>query len=84
MNTALTLFFILNVITTFIIVFRQLLQKNKYQDPVYLNNLKLITEFICLVQSLNDYVTWVQLDQIKANFSAVGKYFQNNCAGIAR
>jgi DNA helicase-4 len=76
-NTTLTLFLSLIVVMSFIIVFRRLSEKRKYQNVVYLVNLQLIAEFINLMQSLNDYVTWVQRDQIKTKFSAVGQYFKN-------
>ena len=59
------------------IVFRQSSEKKKYQDIVYLENLQLIAEFFDVIQSLNDYVTWVQRDQIKTKFLAVGRYFKN-------
>lgn len=77
MNTPLTLFFALIVVMAFVIVFRQLSEKKKYQDAVYLNNIQLIAEFINLMQSLNDYVTWIQRDQIRTKFSALGQYFKN-------
>ena len=77
MNTTFTLFFSVTVVIAIVIVFRQLPDKKKYQDTVYLGNLQLISEFIGLIQSLNDYVTWVQRDQIKTDFSGVGKYFKN-------
>lgn len=73
----LTIFFALIVVIAFVIVFRQLSEKKKYQDAVYLGNLQLITEFIDLIKSLNDYVTWVQRDQIKTKFLTVGQYFKN-------
>jgi DNA helicase-4 len=76
-NTTLTILFALIVVAALVIVLQQLFDKKKYQDAVYLRNLQLITEFIELVQSLNDYVTWVQRDQIKTEFSPVGQYFKN-------
>lgn len=36
-----------------------------------------ITEFMILIQSLRDYVTWVQRDQIKAQYLPIGQYFIN-------
>jgi len=59
------------------IVYRQSLEKEKYQDGTYLFNLQQIASFFDTIQSLNDYVTWVQRDQIKATYSAVGKYFKS-------
>jgi DNA helicase IV len=59
------------------IVFFQSLERKKYSDTVYLSNLKLINEFIDLLQTLSDYVTWVHRDQIKSQYSAVGQFFKN-------
>lgn len=77
MNTTLTFFSALIVVIVLAAVFRQISEKKKYHDPIYLRNLQLITEFIDLIKSLNDYVTWVQRDQIKTKFLAVGQYFKN-------
>ncbi len=55
---------------------RQSLEKKKYEDSTYLSNLQQITSFFDAIQSLNDYTTWVQRDQIKLKYSAVGKYFK--------
>lgn len=65
------------MVIAFVIVFRHLSEKRKYQNAVYLDHLKGISEFINHIQSLNDYVTWVQRDQIKTKFSAVGQFFKN-------
>lgn len=59
------------------VVYRQLLEKKKYQDSTYLSNLQQIATFFNTIQSLNDYVTWVVRDQIKATYSEVGKYFKS-------
>ena len=59
------------------IVYRQSLEKKKYQDTTYLSNLQQISSFFDTIQALNDYTTWVQRDQIKSKYSAVGKYFKN-------
>src|SRR6187431_1732143 len=60
-----------------LIVFRQSSEKKKYQDTVYQSNLKQITEFFNLIQTLSDYVTWIQRDQIKSKYSAAGDFFKN-------
>jgi DNA helicase-4 len=73
----LTIIIISIVVLFFLFVFRQSLERKKYQDTVYLSNLKQITEFIDLTQTLSDYVTWVQRDQIKSKYSAVGQFFKN-------
>ena len=55
---------------------RQSLEKKKYEDSTYLSNLQQITSFFDTIQSLNDYTTWVQRDQIKLKYSALEKYFK--------
>lgn len=61
---------------SFLIVYRQLREKKKYQDTTYLSNLLQINSFFEALERFDDYVTWVQRDQIKARFSKVGKYFK--------
>lgn len=65
------------VIIILLIVFQKLTEKNKYQDAIYLSNLEKIPLFFETIQRLDDYVTWVQRDQIRAKFSSVGDYFKN-------
>lgn len=59
------------------IVYRQSLEKKKYHDPIYLSNLQQIASFFDTIQALNDYVTWVQRDQIKSRYSAVEQFFKS-------
>lgn len=73
----LTIIIISITVLIFIIVFRQSLEKKKYQNTVYLSNLKQIADFIDLTQTLSDYVTWIQRDQIKLKYSAVNQFFKN-------
>ncbi|KVV16331.1 UvrD-helicase domain-containing protein [Flavobacterium sp. TAB 87] len=69
---------VISVTVLFLVfIFLQSLERKKYQKSEYLINLHLITEFIDLTQMLNDYVTWVQRDQIKTQYATVGKYFKN-------
>ncbi len=58
-------------------LFQQSIEKKKYQDTAYLYNLQQIPSFFDTIQKLNDYVTWVQRDQIKSKYSAVGQFFKN-------
>lgn len=58
------------------ISYRQSLEKKKYKDSTYLSNLQQISSFFDTIQSLNDYTTWVERDQIKLKYSALGKYFK--------
>jgi DNA helicase IV len=64
-------------VLVFLIVYRQLLEKKKYQDTTYLSNLQQISSFFDTILTLNDYVTWVQRDQIKSKYSSVGQFFKN-------
>lgn len=64
-------------IMVLIIVFQLLSEKKKYHNVVYLKSLQQITDFIELAEKLDDYVTWVQRDQIKTKYSTVGGYFKN-------
>jgi len=73
----LTLIIISAVIISFLIVYRLVTEKKKYQDTAYLSNLKQIAAFFDTIQRFDDYITWVQRDQIKIRFSAVGQYFKN-------
>lgn len=73
----LTLIFTLMAVLAFLIAYRQLIENKKYQNVAYLSNLQQIVEFIELIHTLNDYVTWVQRDKIKAKYSSVGRYFKN-------
>jgi DNA helicase-4 len=67
---------IFSVIISFLIVYRQLTENKKYQDTTYQANLLQIPSFFDTLQRFDDYVTWVQRDQLKTNFSAIGHYFK--------
>ncbi|MCI9843513.1 UvrD-helicase domain-containing protein [Flavobacterium pectinovorum] len=73
----LTISIISVVIISALLVYRQLIEKKKYQDTAYLSNLQQIILFFETTQNFDDYVTWVQRDEIKTRFSAVGQYFKN-------
>jgi DNA helicase-4 len=51
-------------------------EKKKYLDSTYLSHLNQINSFFEAVDALNDYTTWVQLDQIKLKYSETGNYFK--------
>lgn len=74
-----TLIFIIASIAILIslIAFRQLFENKKYRNTVYLSNLQQAVEFITLIQTLNDYITWVHRDKIKTRYVSVGRYFKN-------
>ena len=61
----------------FLIVYRQFIIKNKYQNITYLNSLEQISLFFDTIQKFDDYVTWVQRDQIKKQFSVIICVFVN-------
>lgn len=73
----LTLIIISAVIISFLIFYRQVTEKKKYQDTTYLSNVQQVAAFFDTIQRFDDYVTWVQRDHIKTQFSAVGQYFKN-------
>ena len=68
---------ILIVAIASLIVYRQLYENKKYIDIVYLNNLQHILEFNNIINALNDYVSWVQRDKLKANYYSAGKFFKD-------
>lgn len=74
---ALTVSIIAMALLIIFIVIRQSLEKKKYHDTAYISNLQQIVSFLDTIQSLNDYVTWVQRDQLKSQQTAVGQFFRN-------
>jgi DNA helicase-4 len=73
----LTLIIIAAVIIGFLMVYRQSTERKKYVDPSYQSNLQNIALFFDTIQRFDDYLTWVQRDQIKKQFAAVGQFFKN-------
>lgn len=73
----LTISIISIVVLLLFIVFRKSLEKKKYQDTLYKSNLQQVTEFIDRIRTFNDYVTWVERDQIKSEYSVVGRFFKS-------
>ena len=59
------------------LLFYQSREKKKYLDANYLYQLQQIDSFFGSIQALDDYVTWVQRDQIKANYATVGQFFKH-------
>lgn len=68
---------ILALIGCGLFLYRKLTANNRYQDATYLSRLEEIPVFFETIAQFNDYVTWVQRDQIKRQFRDVGKYFEN-------
>lgn len=65
------------VVLCFYIVNRLLTEKRKYENAEYLENLQRCNEFLSHIQSLSDYVTWVQRDQLKSCYRTTGEFFHN-------
>ena len=63
------------LLVTFIFC-RLSIEKKKYHDTTYQSNLQQIASFFETIQALNNYTTWVQSEQIKLNYSTLGKYFK--------
>lgn len=72
-----TLIFFSAILIGALIVYRQVTENKKYVETTYVANIVQIDLFFETIKRLDDYVTWVQRDQIKEQFSAIGKYFNN-------
>ncbi|WP_053970227.1 UvrD-helicase domain-containing protein [Mangrovimonas sp. ST2L15] len=72
-----TIIFITALIIGVFIFYRHLVEKKKYQNTTYLSNLQKVHLFFDMIDKFDDYLTWVERDQIKARFSDIGKYFKN-------
>lgn len=59
------------------IIFRYKSEKNKYNNIIFKENLVQISLFFELIDKLDDYITWVKRDEIKTQFSTIGKFFKN-------
>lgn len=64
-------------ILLFRVIYQLLSDRKKYDEPTFLNNLQFATNFLALVDSLDDYITWVRSDQIKSEYARVGQFFKN-------
>lgn len=60
-----------------VVVYRHYTAQIRYEDPTYRSNLQQISLFFDVIQQFDDYVTWVQRDEIKKQYSALGRYFKN-------
>lgn len=59
-----------------VVVYKQLEGKKRYTNALYLHNLERIAIFFEVINSFIDYVTWVERDIIKSEFSDIGKFFR--------
>lgn len=73
----LVIIIISTILISLLIVYLKNNEKKKYQDDTYLTNLKQIYLFFETIKNFDDYVTWIQRDEIKSQFSAIGKFFKN-------
>ncbi|WP_288981393.1 UvrD-helicase domain-containing protein [uncultured Flavobacterium sp.] len=74
MNTLLIIGIILLLVY---ILFCYKSEKNKYDNSIFKENLLHISSFFELVDNFDDYITWVKRDEIKTQFSSIGKFFKN-------
>lgn len=74
MNSVILIIILLLVVY---IGFRYKFEKNKYDNPIFKENLVQIDLFFELVDKFDDYITWVNRDEIKTQFSSIGKFFKN-------
>ena len=77
MSTSLTLIVIGLILIVIVIFYNQSVEKKKYQNEKYLNNLQQIILFFDIIQAFDDYVTWIERDEIKLEFSKVGQFFNS-------
>ena len=73
----LLIFLILLAILISFLVFRKITEEKKYQNKTYLDNIQRVDEFLGVVRSFDDYVTWVQRDRLLAKYSDIGRYLKN-------
>lgn len=69
--------FSITILIIVYIIFRYKSEKNKYNNAIFKENLVQISLFFELIDKLDDYITWVKRDEIKTQFSTIGKFFKN-------
>lgn len=60
-----------------VFAYKRISDNKRYQDTVYLQYLERITLFLNMINSLDEYLTWVERDKIKVEFSDIGIFFKN-------
>ncbi|OGS77005.1 MAG: hypothetical protein A3G95_00235 [Flavobacteria bacterium RIFCSPLOWO2_12_FULL_31_7] len=65
------------LIVVLLVSYLYISNKNKYNNPTFNTHLIQIDYFFELVNSFNDYITWVKRDEIKNQFSATVSFFKN-------
>src|SRR5574343_148502 len=60
-----------------VLVYYRLTRENRYENIRYLEQLSLIAEFLERVKTLDDYITWVQRDQLKEQYAEAARFFRN-------
>ena len=74
MNSAILIIIVLLVVY---IGFRYKSEKDKYDNLIFKENIAQISLFFELVDTFDDYITWVKRDEIKTQFASIGKFFKN-------
>ncbi len=69
--------FSITILLVVYIIVRYKSEKNKYNNAIFKENLVQISLFFELVDKLDDYITWVKRDEIKTQFSSIGRFFKN-------
>jgi len=72
----LTIILIIVAIITSLIVYRQSIEKKKYNNADYCSNLIQVIDFFATINKFDNYVTWVQRDNLKIKYSSVGQFFK--------
>ncbi len=64
------------VILGFIVAYRRITENRRYEDATYLSNLQQVVSFFETIGRLDDYITWVQRDEIKERYSTTSQFFK--------
>ncbi|MDG2174041.1 MAG: hypothetical protein P8K70_03370, partial [Flavobacteriaceae bacterium] len=71
------LFLVLLIRGLILVIVGDYFENKAYKRPNYLDNLRLLKEFLERTDSLNNYVNWVEKQQIETAYYSVGKFFRN-------
>lgn len=77
MNIPLMLITVLILVLSVIFILQKRGRYRRYQNPQYIAHLHNIDAFIQLIQSFDDYIAWIQRDQIKTQYAATSQFFKN-------
>lgn len=72
-----SLFIIIAIILLFsILLYFYKVEKNKYENPIFKENLTHIDSFFEVIENFDDYITWVHRDSIKEQFKEIRIFFK--------